>query len=154
MKELFDLGADEVIPEEFETSVEIFTRVMSKYLVPHEEIEKMVAEVRADGYQMFRSLSTTGNGQPQLSVRVPEVEIHSMHVCPNSKATGKAIGELKLNKTDGLTLLAVSRGGEVKSRPNRTFVLEDNDILFFLGQSNKLNELYDIFRECDVDEKT
>jgi CPA2 family monovalent cation:H+ antiporter-2 len=147
MEELYKLGADEVIPEEFETSVEIFTRVMAKYLVPHEEIEKLVAEVRADGYQMFRSLSAAGNGQPQLAVSVPEVEIHSMHVCPNSEASGKAIGDLKLNKIDGLTLLAVSRGGEVKSRPNRTFELEENDILFFLGQSNKLNELYDLFRE-------
>lgn len=155
MKDLFDLGADEVIPEEFETSVEIFTRVLAKYLIPHEEIEKLVAEVRADGYQMFRSLSTADIQQPHLSVTVPEVEIHSLHVCQKAPAAGKALGELDLGKTEGLTLLAVSRSGEVNSRPNRNFVLKENDILFFLGQSSRLNEIYDLFREggedCNVD---
>lgn len=57
MKPLHELGADEVIPEEFETSVEIFSRVLAKYLVPRDEIERVVAEVRSDGYEMFRNLS-------------------------------------------------------------------------------------------------
>ncbi len=34
VKPLYELGADEVVPEEFETSVEIFTLVLRKYLVP------------------------------------------------------------------------------------------------------------------------
>jgi CPA2 family monovalent cation:H+ antiporter-2 len=51
---LYELGADEVIPEEFETSVEIITRVLCHYLMPREEIERFAAEVRADGYGLFR----------------------------------------------------------------------------------------------------
>jgi CPA2 family monovalent cation:H+ antiporter-2 len=39
MKHLYELGANEVIPEEFETSVEIFTRVLVKYLISADEIE-------------------------------------------------------------------------------------------------------------------
>lgn len=54
---LYELGADEVIPEEFETSIEIFTRVLEQYMVPKHEIEKSVAQVRADGYKMFRNIS-------------------------------------------------------------------------------------------------
>ncbi len=154
MKEMFELGADEVIPEEFETSVEIFTRVMAKYLVPHEEIEKLVAEVRSDGYQMFRSLSTANTEQQALPVIVPEVEIQSLHVCHNSRAIGKAIGDLKISKIDGLTLLAISHAGEVRPKPARHFVLEENDILFFLGQSNKLNEIIDLFKEDGGDCET
>jgi len=152
MKDMYELGADEVIPEEFETSVEIFTRVMAKYLVPHEEIEKLVAEVRSDGYQMFRSLSTANNGSSALSVVVPEVEIQSLHVCSNSQAIGKSLGELKVRKVKGLTLLAISRTGEVKSKPDSKYILEENDILFFLGQANKLNELYDQFRDSKVEQ--
>jgi len=37
VEEIKKLGADEVIPEEFETSIEIFTRVMQKYLIPRNE---------------------------------------------------------------------------------------------------------------------
>jgi len=151
MKEFYDMGADEVIPEEFETSVEIFTRVMSKFLVPHEEIEKLVAEVRSDGYQMFRSLSTGENKETPLSVVVPEVEIQSLHVCHNSPAVGKTIGDMKIFAVEGLTLLAVSHEGKVESKPKKSYVLQENDILFFLGQANKLNDIMDMFREQDID---
>ena len=34
MKPLHDLGANEVIPEEYETSIEIFSRVMERFQVP------------------------------------------------------------------------------------------------------------------------
>lgn len=52
---MYEAGANEVIPEEFETSVEIFTLVMQKYRIPKEEIEKLIGDVRSDGYQVFRS---------------------------------------------------------------------------------------------------
>jgi CPA2 family monovalent cation:H+ antiporter-2 len=57
LQSLFDLGADDVVPEEFETSVEIFTLVLRKYLVAKEEIERFVTQVRADGYLVLRGIS-------------------------------------------------------------------------------------------------
>ena len=40
MKRLNALGADEIIPEEYETSVEIFVRMLEKYLVPQRRYRK------------------------------------------------------------------------------------------------------------------
>ena len=57
MEALYKLGADEVIPEEFETSVEIFARVLDRYHIPKDSIEELVTKIRSDGYEMFRSLS-------------------------------------------------------------------------------------------------
>lgn len=57
MQALYDLGANEVIPEEFETSVEIFSRVLATYLIPRDEIDKLIIQLRSDGYEMFRNLS-------------------------------------------------------------------------------------------------
>lgn len=57
MEALYRLGADEVIPEEFETSVEIFARVLDRYHIPKDSIEELVSKIRSDGYEMFRSLS-------------------------------------------------------------------------------------------------
>lgn len=57
MEEMYQAGANEVIPEEFETSVEIFTRVLDKYNVSRQDIDHLVREIRSDGYEMFRSLS-------------------------------------------------------------------------------------------------
>ena len=54
---LYKLGVNEVVPEEFETSVEILSRVLRNYLVPQDDIERCIAEVRSEGYEMLRTLS-------------------------------------------------------------------------------------------------
>jgi CPA2 family monovalent cation:H+ antiporter-2 len=64
--ELFNLGASEVIPEEFETSVEIFSRVLKQYGVSRQSIEQEVEEVRKEGYAMLRSTSP-----PLVEMRLP-----------------------------------------------------------------------------------
>lgn len=57
MESLYRLGADEVIPEEFETSIEIFSRVLNRYLIPKDSIEQLVTKIRQDSYKMFRRFS-------------------------------------------------------------------------------------------------
>ncbi|OGF46912.1 MAG: hypothetical protein A2452_07085 [Candidatus Firestonebacteria bacterium RIFOXYC2_FULL_39_67] len=55
--ELAKLGADEVIPEEFETSIEIFSRVLSRFHVPRNVIEQETSIIRKGNYGMLRSSS-------------------------------------------------------------------------------------------------
>lgn len=55
IKPLFQLGANEVIPEEFETSIEIFVRVLIHYEVDQGKIDGMVSEIRANSYQFLRN---------------------------------------------------------------------------------------------------
>ncbi len=59
---LFSLGADEVIPEEFETSVEIFNRVLRKFMVSESEIEDMIDQIRADCYEVLRKSTSEDEG--------------------------------------------------------------------------------------------
>ena len=151
MKELYELGANEVVPEEFETSVEIFTRVLTRYLIPANEIEKLVSEIRSDGYQMFRSLSATSNVNTSATFHVPNVGIHSFHVHHNSSAEGKSMGDLGLNDIEGLTLIAISRDGKVDSNPGLELILQENDLLFFMGHTAKANEIMEFFREIETD---
>lgn len=54
MAPLYAIGANEVIPEEFEASVEIFSRVLRKCIIPLGEIENYAAQARADSYGLFR----------------------------------------------------------------------------------------------------
>ncbi|UJH91346.1 NAD-binding protein [Antarcticibacterium sp. 1MA-6-2] len=56
IEENLRLGADEVIPEEFETSIEIFSRVLRKYLIPHNEIQDFINQVRSSDYEMLTTL--------------------------------------------------------------------------------------------------
>jgi CPA2 family monovalent cation:H+ antiporter-2 len=52
--EFIAIGADEVVPEEFETSIQMFHRVLENYGVTEGEILKLVGEVRADNYELLQ----------------------------------------------------------------------------------------------------
>jgi len=58
--ELIRLGANDVIPEEFETSIEIFARVLAYYGVDRAEIERLVEQIRASHYAALRTSATGG----------------------------------------------------------------------------------------------
>ena len=146
MQDYYQLGANEVIPEEFETSIEIFTRVLAKYLVPREKIEKLVALVRSDGYEMFRSLSMNDAGFEKLSVKVPDISINTIQVGVQAEATGKNLAKLELKSKHLLNLLAVSRGKEIIANPPEKFILHENDILFFLASKDQIAHVAGMFK--------
>jgi CPA2 family monovalent cation:H+ antiporter-2 len=54
VEELLRLGADEVVPEEFETSLEMFELVLREYEVPPMEIKRRQEEIRREGYALLR----------------------------------------------------------------------------------------------------
>ena len=141
VKPLYELGADEVIPEEFETSVEIFTRVLTKYLIPRDEIESLVAEVRSDGYEMFRSLSKESSSFADLKLQLPDVEISTLRVAERSPLVGKSLAEIELRKKYGVTVLAIRRDSQILSNPNVNMPFCANDMLFVLGPPDKVAEV-------------
>ncbi len=141
MKPLYELGANEVIPEEFETSVEIFTRVLAKYLIPRDEIEALVAEIRSDGYEMFRSLSKETSSLSDLHLQLPDVEISTLRVVEKSPLVGKSLGEIEMRKKYGVTLLAIRRNSQTLSNPNVSMPFCADDVLFVLGQPDRVAEV-------------
>ena len=138
VKPLYELGADEVIPEEFETSVEIFTRVLTKYLIPRDEIESLVAEIRSDGYEMFRSLSKKSSSFADLKLQLPDVEINTLRVAERSPLVGKSLARIELRKKYGVTVLAIRRDKQILSNPDVNIPFCANDLLFILGPPDKV----------------
>ncbi len=141
MEALYELGANEVIPEEFETSVEIFTRVLAKYLIPREQIEALVAEARSDGYEMFRSFYKESLSLSDLKLQLPDVEISALTVAEGSPLVGKSIIEIDLRKRFGVTVLAIRRNSQILSNPRGDTQFLSNDILVVLGLPDKIANL-------------
>ncbi len=144
MQPLLDLGADEVIPADFETSVEIFTRVLHRYLVSKDAIEAMVAEVRASGYEMFRSLS-----QPAFSsvfATLSSLSLETLRVQPGSPLAGQRLGEAGLRKKHGVTVLAIRRDSEILSNPDGESPIQANDALILWGEPEKVAAITSLFR--------
>ncbi len=54
IEELYQLGADQVIPEAFETAIELFERVLDRLQTPRKEINKIIGDIRDHHYGIFR----------------------------------------------------------------------------------------------------
>ncbi len=127
------LGASEVIPEEFETSVEVFSRIMGRYMVPREEIERFIEEVRHDEYQMFRTMADPLVMAHGRSAELPEVEISLLRIDPGTPLDGRTLGEIDLRRRHGVTLLEIRREEGVISNPAGDEALRAGDTLVVMG---------------------
>jgi CPA2 family monovalent cation:H+ antiporter-2 len=126
------LGANQVVAEEFETSIEIFTRVLAAYLIPHEDIQGVAAEIRAEGYQMLRMQGSWSDFTSTATL--PGTEVRAYRVAPGSEAADHTLGELDLRRRYQVTVLAVRRGEETLTSPGGEERLQAEDVVVLLGK--------------------
>ena len=141
MQPLYGLGANEVIPEEFETSVEIFSRVLQKYLVPRDEIQKFIAEVRSDSYEIFRSIHEEPTAFCDLKLHMPDEEITALRVHQGAPADGKTLVELNLRKDYGVSVLAIRRDRDTLSNPDGDTPIHAGDVIVVLGTPERIAKM-------------
>jgi len=138
MEPLYKLGVNEVIPEEFETSIEILSRVLRNYLLSHDEIERCISEVRGDSYEMFRSLSRRHSHAVGISGFLTGADIGTFRIGPTSPLVGTSLRDGILRDRTGATLLMIKRGNEVIPNPDPVWELQDGDIVLLLGTPEQL----------------
>jgi CPA2 family monovalent cation:H+ antiporter-2 len=143
----YDRGADEVIPEEFETSVEIFSRVLGKYLVPRTEIEKMIVEVRSHGYDMFRNVEIEPASISDLRRYLPNVEVVTFKVEEKAPAVGKTLADLELRKKLGVSVIGIIRQSGNILNPQSETEIAAGDVLLVLGTSEQIARSRHLFRD-------
>ncbi|WP_342677740.1 cation:proton antiporter [Methanofollis sp. UBA420] len=145
--ELASLGADEVIPEEYVTSIEIFTRILTAYLVPRDEIERFTAEVRADGYVLFRSAEAARPGLHDIGFYQPGAEVESLRVGEGAAIAGMTLAEADLRRKHGVTMLAVRRGARVIAAPDGETAILAGDVCVVIGPEDRIADVDHLFRE-------
>lgn len=141
MQANFEVGANEVIPEEFETSIEIFHRVLRKYLVPEAKIQSMIAGIRNDHYGQLRG---TGNRvrRKEEPLTIPGLEIATLPVTiGKSKVVGRSIADAALREKYGITVLAIRRNGRYITQVNGDVRILTDDLLYLLGSPESIVKL-------------
>jgi CPA2 family monovalent cation:H+ antiporter-2 len=153
MDVLESLGANVVVPEELETSVEIMSRVLSTYLVPRREIQAFIAEVRAGGYEMLRSPSGAGATMFDLRQTLTDVEITTLRCDPGSPLVGQRLADSDLRSVYGVTVIAIRRGDELRPNPGGDERIEAGDLLVVMGLGEEVAAASALVtREGDADE--
>jgi CPA2 family monovalent cation:H+ antiporter-2 len=144
--ELLKYGADEVIPEEFETSIEIFSRVLLRYGVDRHTIENQIERVRRQGYEMLRSPSIQRVEMSNLNAALHAAITETVKLNRASPVVGKNLGELDLRNATGATLIAVVRGDDTKIGPGANYKLQEDDLLILFGKPENIERAIKILQ--------
>jgi len=137
IEELIGLGADEVIPEEFETSIEIFNRVMDNFLIPQRQQATVLDTLRTKDYTFFKANSALSAATE--IIEIPEFNITTLKVtCDSGKILRKSISDLDIRKTFGINILSIKRGNKVINAVHPNEIIKQGDILFVQGKQGHI----------------
>jgi CPA2 family monovalent cation:H+ antiporter-2 len=143
LEELYNIGANQVIPEEFETSLELFDRILSKLLIPRKEINAVIGRIRDDNYGIFMERET----KTDLSVlkHHANIEITAVKVDDHSPVIGKSLVEMQFRRIFGVTLVALLRGKDLVDNPDPETLFEKGDIVYIMGRSAQIANATELF---------
>lgn len=136
---LVALGANQVIPEEFETSLELTGRMLELYGAPPHVVEGEKAALRREGYGLLRG--DVDSDHPTLHALSKLSGINRVPVPPESAAAGRTLRELDLRRRTLATVLAVERCGELHVNPSPEFEIEAGDGLLAFADGAALDAM-------------
>ncbi|HMM33520.1 MAG TPA: cation:proton antiporter, partial [Thermoanaerobaculia bacterium] len=135
--ELRRAGADEVIPEEFETSIEIVARLLRSFHVPGNLVATQIRVLRDEAYRKLRDPQARPETGRRLSALMAAGTSDLVLVLPEMAATGKTLGELDL-ESDHVAVPALLRDGAPLAPPPRELPIEPGDTLLLVGAHEDL----------------
>ncbi|WP_207428616.1 monovalent cation:proton antiporter family protein [Pedobacter sp. SYSU D00535] len=145
LKEIEDnlkLGANEVIPEEFGTSIEIFSRVLKRYLVPEDEIQEFIGQIRSHNYEMLREVHAMTDSSFSPPLHLSDMEIAALPVEQGRNSiVGKTIMDSGLRSNHGVTVLAIKRGSRYLTEIAANDEIKQDDVLYVFGSAQNIARL-------------
>lgn len=145
--ELYRAGASQVIPEEFETSIEIFTSVLREFHVPGNLAEAQVRLLRQERYGLLRGRKLPTSVVERLDELLAEGVTDTFLLLQHSPAVGLAVRALELGR---VRMVAVVRGGDVHAAPGEDFVLRVGDTVVLTGDHAAMDRAAEILRPTDA----
>jgi CPA2 family monovalent cation:H+ antiporter-2 len=130
IQDLYKLGADHVIPEEFETAINLFERVLTKYLVPRKTIFETIEKIREDNYGIFRDREKLPD---TLLPEIPNIEVVALKIVAGCKIIGSTLKDVDFRKVFGVTIVAINRQDDIIDHPGPNERLHEGDIVYVLG---------------------
>lgn len=137
--EYYKFGATQVISEEFETSVEIFSRVLEEFHIPRNITQMQVELIRQDRYSMLRGLSISAETMANLPDVLAKTVVETYVLLEGSPWIGKTFGDLNLKQKTGVVVISIVRNVRTTSNPPDDFMLQQADVLILVGSHFQLD---------------
>jgi CPA2 family monovalent cation:H+ antiporter-2 len=143
LDELYGAGANQVIPEEFETSIEIFARVLEEFHIPRNIINAQIKIIRSESYGMLRGVAKTSRSMEKITELLKAGTAETFLILGDSPAAGKSLKELELRKSTGATIIAVVRGEKSITSPPPDFRIKEGDTLVLVASHKDMDKAFD-----------
>jgi CPA2 family monovalent cation:H+ antiporter-2 len=147
LEELHQLGADDVVPEEFETSIEIFALVLRTYNLPQEFVARKAEQVRREGYALLRRSEMPDLAHHLRGGTLTDVEVETCRIDEESPAAGKSLAELSVRPRAGASVIAWTRNQVTQSNPSEKVRLQAGDIVTLLGSREQIRRAVALLNE-------
>ncbi len=140
VEELYRLGANQVIAEEFETATEIFARVLAEHDLPRHVIEAYIETIRREGSPMLRPTRFAPASLEKLRQLLVGNVIENFLLVADSPAAGKTLAQLDMRNQTGATIIAIVRDNQPNANPAADFILAAGDLLVVMGTPRELEK--------------
>lgn len=151
IEDLYKLGANQVIPEEFETAIDLFEKVLIKLLIPENQINKVISQIRKDNYGIFRE--RIQKKKPAIFKELPNIEISAVSIIDKSPAVNKSIEQVDFRGTFGVIAVAIKRKDTLIENPERSTILLKNDVVYLLGKPENISNIVNYLNNAVVTAK-
>ncbi|MDR1857249.1 MAG: cation:proton antiporter [Desulfovibrio sp.] len=142
---LLELGASYVIAEEFETSIEVFSRVLAQFMVPIQEVDALAARFRSENYRTLRRQVVNVENLDSLAKRLPDMGVQAMRVGGDSPLLGVSLVNSGLRNTYGVSVVAIHRDGDTRANVDPGERFEAGDVVYLFGKTDKLFAVKPVF---------
>ncbi|MFW6160077.1 MAG: cation:proton antiporter [Acidobacteriota bacterium] len=140
--ELYKLGANQVVPEEFETSIEIFARVLEEFHIPRNIINAQVKLIRSECYGMLRGVAKTRRSMEKITELLKAGTTETFLIHRDSPAAGKTLKELDLRQKTGATIIALVRDEKSFASPSPDFKINEGDTLVLVASHQDMDRAF------------
>ena len=147
LEELHQLGADDVVPEEFETSIEIFALVLRTYNMPQEFVTRKAEQIRREGYALLRRSELPELAHHLRGGTLTDAEVETYRIEDDAPAVGKTFAELAIRPRTGASIIAWTRAGITESNPSLKAKLKAGDIVVLLGSREQIRRAMSLLAE-------
>lgn len=135
-------GADEIVSEQYEASIEMFARILAQYNIPFEDIEQAEAMIRAEDYGMLRGKRGNDAKIPNIRLDIGESGVCTFSVHAADPICGLSLAHAQLRKKYKVTAVALKRDGHLMGNPGANTPLQDGDELYVFGRPQDLLSAY------------
>jgi K+:H+ antiporter len=133
IEDLLALGADDIIPEEFETSIQIFSRVLKIFHIPNSITLAQGNIIRSKAYGVFRDVRYTQEAFDQISQILAQGTIDTCYITAGNHNIGKSIKEIDLKARSGAMIINIIRNNKTITHPPSNFIFKEADQIVLFG---------------------